>query len=240
MRVGYRVLAATFLGVLPFGGIGCTYPSQPSDYHSPPSSVPVQGVRVLPQTIQFAAIGETMVLTSTVLPADATDQAISWESSDSTVVAVNAFGRVTARGVGAGVLITAVTHDGHHQASVNATVLDNQPNVPVDGVKVTPQSIQFSAIGETQVLTATVSPLDATDQALRWESTDTTVVAVDATGRVTARGVGAGVLVTAFTHDGQHQASVNATVNPVPAGAPVAGRTVSPPPVRVSPAGGSR
>jgi alpha-amylase len=214
MRVGRNLSVAACLGVVLIGGQGCNYSSEPGDYNPPPPAVPVQGLRVLPQTIQFTAIGESRMLTATVSPANATDQAITWESADSTVVAVDAFGRVTARAVGSGVLITAISRDGGHQSSANATVVVTQPNVPVDGVKVSTQSIQLSAIGETQLLTATISPANASDQTVIWESTDSTVVSVDASGRVTARAVGSGVFITAFSHDRGHQASANARVNP--------------------------
>jgi uncharacterized protein YjdB len=86
--------------------------------------------------------------------------------------------------------------------------------VPVLGVKVTPQSFVFQAIGETKRMTATISPANATDQAIAWESTDSTVASVDSAGLVTARAVGSGIFITAFTHDGHHQASVNVSVNP--------------------------
>jgi uncharacterized protein YjdB len=80
-------------------------------------------------------------------------------------------------------------------------------SVAVQGVRVTPQSVQLTAIGETKVLSATITPLDASDRSLTWESSDPTIVAVDANGRLTAKAVGAGVFVTAFTHDGHFQAS---------------------------------
>ena len=86
--------------------------------------------------------------------------------------------------------------------------------VPVEGVKVTPQSVVMTAIGETRQLTATVGPVTATDKAVTWESTDTTVASVDATGLVTARGIGAGVFITAVTHDGHFQSSANVSVSP--------------------------
>jgi uncharacterized protein YjdB len=86
--------------------------------------------------------------------------------------------------------------------------------VAVQGVKVAPQSIQLSAIGETKDLSATINPANATDKALSWESTDPAVASVDSNGRVTARAVGSGVLITAFTHDGRHEASATVTVNP--------------------------
>jgi uncharacterized protein YjdB len=85
--------------------------------------------------------------------------------------------------------------------------------VAVQSVKLTPQSLQL-AIGETKALAAVITPANATDQQLLWESTDSTVAAVDADGHVVGRRAGAEVFVTVFTHDGHRQASVNITVNP--------------------------
>lgn len=87
------------------------------------TKVPVQGVKVTPQVVQFLAIGETRQIVATIAPANATDQAITWESSDPTVASVDLAGVVTAKAAGAGVFITAYTHDGHHEASVNVTVV---------------------------------------------------------------------------------------------------------------------
>ena len=86
--------------------------------------------------------------------------------------------------------------------------------VAVDGVRLTPQSIQLTAIGATQQIVATISPANATDRALTWESTDSTVASVDASGLVTARGAGVGIFITAITRDGNHQSSVNVSVVP--------------------------
>lgn len=86
--------------------------------------------------------------------------------------------------------------------------------VRVQGVRVTPQVVQLLGIGDTSRVVATISPPDATDQAVTWESTDSSVASVSATGLITANAVGTGVFVTALTHDGSHQASVNVSVNP--------------------------
>jgi uncharacterized protein YjdB len=86
--------------------------------------------------------------------------------------------------------------------------------VAVDGVRVTPQSIQLTAIGATRQLVATISPANATDRVLTWESTDSTVASVDATGLVTARAGGVGIFITAITHDGHFQSSANVSVIP--------------------------
>lgn len=91
---------------------------------------------------------------------------------------------------------------------------DPNPVVAVDGVKVTPQSIVLPAIGATWQLSAVISPANATDKGLEWDSTDSTVASVNAFGVVTARAAGAGIFVTAHTHDGGFQSSVNVTVAP--------------------------
>jgi alpha-L-fucosidase 2 len=86
--------------------------------------------------------------------------------------------------------------------------------VRATAVKVTPQVITFAAVAQTQQITATVVPANATDKAIHWESTDPAIASVDANGLVTAKAAGSGVFVTAFTHDGNFQASVNVSVNP--------------------------
>jgi uncharacterized protein YjdB len=100
----------------------CNYSGQPSEPDPPATIVSVQGVRVTPQSVQLLAIGETRQLFATVSPANATDQAVAWESTDSSVASVDAVGVVTAKTAGSGVFITVYTHDGRHQASVNVSV----------------------------------------------------------------------------------------------------------------------
>ena len=107
---------------------------------------------------------------------------------------------------------------GAHAVAVVATACGSptrpSTTVAVQGVKVTPQSIQFTAIGETRQLTASLFPTNATDRVVTWESTDPTIASVDANGLVTARAVGFDVFITAVSHDGHHEASVAVNVNP--------------------------
>ena len=115
-------LQAMFV-LLVLSAAACGNPGEPGDPDPSPSPVSVQGVKVTPQSIQLLAIGETRQLVATVSPANATDQAIVWESTDSGVVSVNDVGLVTAKAAGSGIFITAYTHDGHHQSSVNVSVI---------------------------------------------------------------------------------------------------------------------
>ena len=100
----------------------CGSPGEPSQPDPPANTVSVQAVRVTPQVIQFLGVGETRQLSATVFPVNATDRAVTWESSDPGVASVTPAGLVTAKSPGVGVFITALTRDGGHQASVNVSV----------------------------------------------------------------------------------------------------------------------
>ena len=112
MRFAVLPATAALLGLI---ASACSDPSQPAD-------VAVQGVKVAPQVVQFTAIGDTTRLLATVAPTNATDRAVSWQSTDPAVASVDVDGLVTATGTGSGVFVTVVTHDGGHQASANVSV----------------------------------------------------------------------------------------------------------------------
>ena len=69
--------------------------------------IEVESVEVSPATLVFEEIGETYQLTANVIPADATDAAIEWISSDEAVVTVTEEGLVTAMANG-NATVTAV------------------------------------------------------------------------------------------------------------------------------------
>jgi uncharacterized protein YjdB len=70
-------------------------------------------------------INETVQLTATVLPGDASDKEVTWASDNQKVATVTASGRVTAKGAGNAV-ITVRTRDGNRSASCSAKV--EKPN----------------------------------------------------------------------------------------------------------------
>ena len=151
----------------------------------------------------------TAQLTATVSPATADDQSVTWSSGDIAVARVDENGMVMAVGVGE-TTITATTDDG---TDLTATCT----------VTVTPKLVKSLSLSETELslengssgqLTAIISPQDADDVSVSWQTNNASAATVDATGRVTATGVGTAV-ITATTNDGTNlSATCTVTVTP--------------------------
>ena len=82
-------------------------------------TVPVTGI-TLDKTSGTLAVGDTVTLTATVLPSNASNKAVTWDTSDSSVATV-ANGVVTAIKSGTAI-ITVKTKDGDYTASYTLTV----------------------------------------------------------------------------------------------------------------------
>jgi uncharacterized protein YjdB len=84
-------------------------------------NVPVTGVSISPAGDTTLALNQTIQLTPVIIPADATNKTVSWSSSNTSVVTVNASGKITAVGTGSAT-ITVTSGDGNKTASKNITV----------------------------------------------------------------------------------------------------------------------
>ena len=151
-------------------------------------------------------IGNTEKLTATINPSNATNKNVVWESDKPDIVRVDNEGNITAVGVGEAV-ITVKTVDGNKTAQCRVTV----KGIAVTGVSLNKNETTMT-IGNTEKLTATINPSNATNKAVTWESTNTNVATVDSTGKITAVGVGeATIRVT--TIDGEYISECRITVN---------------------------
>lgn len=84
-------------------------------------TIPVTSVQ-LNYASDTLIVGETLQLTRTVLPADATNKTSTWKSSDDAIATVNTTGVVTAVSVGIAT-ITVTTADGNKTANCTVTVI---------------------------------------------------------------------------------------------------------------------
>lgn len=156
------------------------------------------------QTSIALQVGSTQQLVSTISPSNATSQAIAWSSGDTKIAEVDNTGLVKAIAPGS-TTISVMTVAFRHSASCNITV---NP-VDVTGVSLDKTTLDV-IVGETQTLSATVSPSNATYNTIIWKSSNESIATVK-DGAV--YGVKPGdVTITATSADGKKSASCTINV----------------------------
>ena len=138
---------------------------------------PVTEVQVLPSTLTLN-VEASETLSAIIKPDDATDKSIVWASSRPDVATVDENGKVTA--VGNGEAIITVTSTNGVQGKCTVTVV-----TPVTEVQVLPSTLTLK-IGDTQTLSTSIKPENATDKTIVWASSRPDVAKVDENGKVTA------------------------------------------------------
>lgn len=131
------------------------------------SAIPVTSI-TLNKTTATVNVGESIDLTATVLPADATDPTVTW-TSDNTAVATVVNGAV--KGIKSGTATITATA-GEQEATCIVTVKN-----PVKSISL--PATAGVVVGETTSLTVTSTPVDCDLYELVWDSNDTTVATVD-------------------------------------------------------------
>ena len=173
----------------------------------PGGDISVSQVTISPTTANMT-VGDTKQFSVKIDPANATNQEVSWSSSEPSIASVDSKGMVTAKAEGKAT-ITVTAKDGG--ISSKATVTVSSKVVPVTGVTVSPTSLTMD-IGDSKSLTVTVNPSDATDKTYTISSDNTGVVEIDKDNNVVAKGAGT-ANVTVTTTDGAQTATCKVTVN---------------------------
>lgn len=169
-------------------------------------SVAVTEVRLNKASVTLVE-GDTEELMATVMPENATDKGIEWKSSDESVATVSQTGLVTALKEGSSA-ITVITNDGGFKATCDVTV--NKKVIAVTGVVLGNTELTLVE-GEEEKLAVAVTPENATDKSVVWESGNESVATVSQEGLVTAVGEGKAT-ITVKTNDGGFSASCEVTV----------------------------
>jgi uncharacterized protein YjdB len=151
----------------------------------------------------------TEQLTATIIPTNAMNLNVTWESSDETVATVSTTGLVTAEAEGI-TNISVTTDDGGFTATCMVTV--STIPVPVAGVSLN-KSETTIFVGNTELLTAAIDPTDATDQNLTWISFDESIATVSTSGLVTAIASGKASIIV-ISRDGLYTDSCIVNVPP--------------------------
>ena len=150
-------------------------------------------------------LGQTVTMTATVLPSDASDKSVTWTSSNSDIVSVTQNGSVTANAMGEAE-ITATSNDGGFSKSCKVTVIE--PLVPATSLTLTPKTMSLN-IGDSGALELQILPNDCNEK-LKWESSDPSVATVNngdikalaaGTTTITVRGINTSASATVTVID---------------------------------------
>ena len=166
-------------------------------------TVPVESVSLDQESVSIEE-ESTITLVATVKPDDATKKTITWRTSNAQVAIVDENGTVTAIKEGTAT-ITAEADD--KKASCVVTV--QKKFIAVTSITLNKTELAIIK-GNTETLTATVNPTDATDKTVIWSSSDTAIATVDANGKVTAVDGGS---ATITAKAGDEQATCQVTVS---------------------------
>ncbi|MBP5390538.1 MAG: Ig domain-containing protein [Bacteroidales bacterium] len=157
----------------------------------------------LDQTDITIKVGETQTLKATVKPDNASDKTVAWGSSKPDIASVDNNGKVTAIKEG----VASITAScGGKTASCKVTV--EKAIVPVVSITLSQTSLALTE-GDSETITATINPIDASDQTVTWSSSNTSVAEVNS-GNISAKSPGNTVITASC---GDKSATCQVTVN---------------------------
>ncbi len=145
-------------------------------------------------------VGESMALSASILPEDATMQSVIWTTTDERIGTVDEKGNVT--GVKRGtVRVLALAPDGSNvRANFSVKVTQPAQEIQLDKTETTVDT------GRNTMLKAKVLPADTDDKAVVWTSSDESVATVNNQGRVTGVALGDCEIVCTSKSNGAVQA----------------------------------
>lgn len=150
-------------------------------------------------------------LRASVEPEDASNKEISWSSTDTAKATVDTNGLVTLKQPGTVTIVATSVDNPSVRAYCNITI-----EIPVTSVALD-ETTKTMYVGQAARLTYILLPANASKNSVTWTSTNTAVATVDATGMVTAKGVGTTVIMLK-TLDGSKSVYCTITVRQVATG----------------------
>ena len=166
--------------------------------------------------------GQNETLTATVIPDNAANKNLSWDSDNKAVATVDEDGKVSALTAGTA-NITVTTEDGGKTATCAVTV--TAPAAPIEVESISIKEATTIAIGSSETLTVNYTPADAnTGKEVTWSSSDATVATVDANGKVTGLKAGTATITATSKTKSAITASCTVTIKAVS----VTGVTITP------------
>lgn len=171
------------------------------------TDIKVTGITLNKTTLNIKT-GATEQLTAKVQPTDATNSKVTWSSNEPTVAEVDQTGMITAKKEGSAV-ITVTAQDG---SGKTATCQVNVTDIKVSGITLSASTLAMQTEDVKQLSVTNITPANATNKALKWESKNTWVATVDESGNVTAKNPGEATITVTAADNGGAQATCKVTV----------------------------
>ena len=138
--------------------------------------IPVTDLIISPDKLdQF--VGDTGKITAIAAPSNATNKTITFTSNDTSVMTVDNTGKWTAVGVGSTIITVQAEN-----ITKYVIVTVKQKDVPVTGIELISAPFTETTVNATGKINARVLPGNATNQELTYESEDSNLLTVDASG----------------------------------------------------------
>lgn len=189
--------------------------------------IAVTGITLTPENMTaISGAASNRQLAATIAPTNATNKAVTYSVSPTTPgLAVNASGVLSwSDAVPTGTYtVTATTADGNKKDT--STLVLSEPDIAVVGIAIAPKAVTLE-VGETQQLTPTITPANATNKVVIYSSKAQGIASVDEDGLVTAvTGGSAEITATSYADGSKIDICTVTVVEPV---VDVTGVTLSP------------
>ncbi|NLK27575.1 MAG: Ig domain-containing protein [Clostridiales bacterium] len=157
---------------------------------------PVQRIELSETELTVGLNTGYLQLKATVYPDTATEKGVTWSTSDPAVATVNQYGEITIKGAGKVAIIATSVDNPTIEAICNITVDTPVMMLELDKTELTMK------VGQTETLSYTLLPVDATNKAVLWMSSNPSVAEVNANGKVTAKAKGTAIIILRSPENG--------------------------------------
>lgn len=167
--------------------------------------IPVNGITLNKSSLNLA-IDSTENLIKNITPSNATNQDVTWTSSNPDVATV-VNGQVTGKKIGTTIITVSASG---YKSTCKVTVVNI---INLKGISINKKEITIKE-KSTENLSIIYNPTNATNKKITWRSSNNNVVTVDVNGKVT--GIKAGsATITAVSNDGGFVATTKVTVEAI-------------------------
>lgn len=142
-----------------------------------PVYVPVREIQVSESEFSLT-VGEQAEAAAKVLPVEATNQSVSWASSDDTIAVTDRNGKITAVGIGSCVITVSSTENSNIKANI---IVNVKASGKVTEILLSKYEMKIP-VGKTGISWVTMLPDEAENKDELWTSSDSSVATVDKYG----------------------------------------------------------